>query len=65
MVKRIKSSALLRGSTSNNCSTVYQKELSLLLIQASPTHCLLFFATDPGDLLDSIKKAVVKKVIQN
>ena len=25
----------------NNCSAVYQKELALLLIQASPTHCLL------------------------
>ena len=57
MVKRIKSSALLRGSTPNNCSTVYQKELSLLLIQASPHPLLIvFFATDPEDLLDSIKK---------
>ena len=56
MVKRIKSSALLCGATSNNCFTVYQKELSLLLIQAIPTHCLLFFATDPGDLLDAVKK---------
>lgn len=39
MVKRIKSSALLGGATSNNCFTVYQKELSLLLIQASPVNC--------------------------
>ena len=56
MVKRIKLSASLCGATSNNCFTVYQKELSLLLIQASPFHCLLFFATDPGDLLDAVKK---------
>ena len=54
MVKRIKSSALLCGATSNNCFTVYQKELSLLLIQASPYPLLI--ATDPGDLLDSVKK---------
>ena len=32
MVKRIKSSALLCGATSNNCFTVYQKELSLNVI---------------------------------
>ena len=55
MVKRIKSSALLCGATSNNCFTVYQKELSLLLIQASP-YPLLIVATDTGDLLDSVKK---------
>ena len=54
MVKRIKSSALLCGATSNNCFTVYQKELSLLLIQAS-LHSLLI-ATDAGDLLDLVKK---------
>ena len=35
MVKRIKSSALLRGSTQNNCSTVYQKELALNVINLS------------------------------
>ena len=56
MVKRIKSSALLGVATSNNCFTVYQKELSLLLIQASPYPLLIVFATDPGDLLDSVKK---------
>ena len=60
MVKRIKSSALLCGATSNNCFTVYQKELSLLLIQASP-HSLLI-ATDPGETyLIRLKKAVTKK----
>ena len=52
MVKRIKSSALLCGATSNNCFTVYQKELSLLLIQVSPYPLLIVFATDLGDLLD-------------
>ena len=56
MVKRIKSSALLCGATSNNCFTVYQKELSLLLIQASPYPLLIVSATDPGDLLDAVKK---------
>lgn len=56
MVKRIKLSASLCGATSNNCFTVYQKELSLLLIQASPYPLLIVFATDPGDLLDSVKK---------
>ena len=56
MVKRIKSSALLGGATSNNCFTVYQKELSLLLIQASPYSLRIVFATDPGDLLDAVKK---------
>ena len=35
MVKRIKSSALLGGATSNNCFTVYQKELSLNVINLS------------------------------
>ncbi len=54
MVKRIKLSASLRSSTLNNCYAVYQKELTLLLIQASP-HSLLI-ATDPGDLLDAVKK---------
>lgn len=52
MVKRIKLSASLCGATSNNCFTVYQKELSLLLIQASPYPLLIVFATDSGDLLD-------------
>lgn len=56
MVKRIKLSASLCGTTSNNCFTVYQKELSLLLIQASPYPLLIVFATDLGDLLDSVKK---------
>ena len=36
-------SASLRGSTPNNCSTVYQKELALLLIQASPYPLLIAF----------------------
>ena len=61
MVKRIKSSALLGGATSNNCFTVYQKELSLLLIQASPYPLLIVFATDPGTYLMRLKKAVTKK----
>lgn len=34
-VKRIKSTASLRGSIPNNYSAVYQKELTLLLIQES------------------------------
>ena len=33
-VKRIKSTASLRGSIPNNYSAVYQKELALILIQA-------------------------------
>jgi len=36
-------SASLRGSTPNNCSAVYQKELALLLIQASPHPLLIAF----------------------
>ena len=31
------------GSTPNNCSAVYQKELALLLIQASPHPLLIAF----------------------
>lgn len=61
MVKRIKSSALLCGTTSNNCFTVYQKELSLLLVQASPYPLLIVFATAPGTYLIRLKKAVTKK----
>ena len=67
MVKRIKSSALLCGATSNNCFTVYQKELSLLLIQASPlpiAYC--FLQPTPGTYLIRLKKgSYQKKVIQN
>ena len=40
---------------------VYQKELTLLLIQASPNHCLLLHAIEAGDLLDSVKKAHKKR----
>ena len=40
-------SASLRDSTPNNCSAVYQKELALLLIQASP-HPLLLYAAARG-----------------
>ena len=62
MVKRIKSSALLCGATSNNCFTVYQKELSLLLIQASPHPLLIvFLQPTPGAYLMRLKKAVTKK----
>ena len=62
MVKRIKSSALLCGATSNNCFTVYQKELSLLLIQASPYPLLIvFLQPTPGNYLIRLKKAVTKK----
>jgi hypothetical protein len=61
MVKRIKSSALLCGTTSNNCFTVYQKELSLLLVQASPYPLLIVFCNRPGDLLDSVKKGSYQK----
>ena len=39
----------------SNCSVVYQDLLVPLLIQASPTYCLLLFATSAGDLLDSVK----------
>ena len=62
MVKRIKSSALLGVATSNNCFTVYQKELSLLLIQASPHPLLYCFSQPiPGTYLIRLKKAVTKK----
>ena len=50
MVKRIKSSALLGVATSNNCFTVYQKELSLLLIQASPYSLRIVFCNRPRGL---------------
>ena len=62
MVKRIKSSALLCGATSNNCFTVYQKELSLLLIQVSPYPLLIVFATDPGTYLIRLKRQLLKKL---
>ena len=55
MVKRIKLSASLCGATSNNCFTVYQKELSLLLIQASP-YPLLILQPTSGTYLISVKK---------
>ena len=48
-------SASLRGSTSNNCSAVYQEELALLLIQASPHPLLIAFRNPAGDLLDLVK----------
>ena len=50
MVKRIKLSASLGGATSNNCFTVYQKELSLLLIQASPYSLRIVFCNRPRGL---------------
>ena len=56
MVKRIKSSALLCGATSNNCFTVYQKELSLLLIQEVPTIAFIVFGTDPENYLMRVKE---------
>ena len=57
MVKRIKSSASLCGATSNNCFTVYQKELSLLLIQAESlpiAYC--FLQPTSGTYLIAVKK---------
>ena len=57
---------LLRNSTSNNCSAVYQKKPTLLLIVSS-FHCLLLFAIEARglDLLDTIKayiKATIKHI---
>ena len=49
-------SASLRSSTPNNCSAVYQEELALLLIQASPHPLLIAFRNPAGDLLDLVKK---------
>ena len=49
-------SASLRGSTPNNCSAVYQEELALLLIQASPHPLLIAFRNPAGDLLDLVKE---------
>jgi hypothetical protein len=46
---------LLRSSTPNNCSAVYQEELALLLIQASPHPLLIAFRNPAGDLLDLVK----------
>ena len=43
IVKWIKSSASLRSSTPNNCFAVYQKEFTLLLIQASSHPLLIAF----------------------
>ena len=48
-------SASLRSSTPNNCSAVYQEELALLLIQASPHPLLIAFRNPAGDLLDLVK----------
>ena len=48
-------SASLCSSTMNNSFAVYQKELTLLLIQASPTNRLLLFVTSAWDLLDLVK----------
>ena len=61
---------LLRNSTSNNCSAVYQKKPTLLLIQVSYSHCLLLFAIEAKglDLLDPIKayiKATIKHISQD
>ena len=58
---------LLRRSISNNCSAVYQKKPTLLLIQVSYSHCLLLFAIEAKglDLLDPIKayiKATIKHI---
>ena len=47
-------SASLRSSTPNNCSAVYQEELALLLIQASPHPLLIAFRNPAGDLLDLV-----------
>ena len=55
----------LRGSTPNNCSAVYQEGLVPLLIQASPTHCLLLLAIEAGDLLDSVKIKLDKSRIRH
>ena len=41
-------SASLRSSTPNNCSAVYQEELALLLIQASPHTLLIAFRNPAG-----------------
>ena len=50
-------SASLRSSTPNNCSAVYQEELALFLIQASPHPLLIAFRNPAGDLLDLVKRA--------
>ena len=62
MVKRIKLSASLTRATPNNCFAVYQKELTLLLIQAESP--LTAYCNRPlGTYLIRLKKAVTKKVI--
>ena len=52
-------SASLRSSTPNNCSAVYQEELALLLIQASPHTLLIAFRNPAGDLLDLVKPCLL------
>ena len=56
-------SASLRSSTPNNCSAVYQEELALLLIQASPHPLLIAFRNPAGDLLDLVKFSVVQHFV--
>ena len=48
-------SASLRGSTPNNCSAVYQEELALLLIQASPHTAYCFSQLKQGTYLIWLK----------
>ena len=50
---------LLRSSTPNNCSAVYQEELALLLIQASP-HPLLIAFRNPCLLYTSISTCCIR-----
>ncbi len=52
-------SASLRSSTPNNCSAVYQEELALLLIEASPHTLLIAFRNPAGDLLDLVKPCLL------
>ena len=52
-------SASLRSSTPNNCSAVYQEELALLMIQASPHPLLIAFRNPAGDLLDLVKPCLL------
>ena len=54
---------MLRSSTPNNCSAVYQEELALLLIQASLHPLLIAFRNPAGDLPDLVKFSVVQHFV--
>ena len=61
MVKRIKSSALLGGATSNNCFTVSEGVVTPPDTSKSLPIAYCFLQPTPGTYLMRLKKAVTKK----